>query len=236
MIHISKLIGETPLEALERLRIDRPELKDEVLSYAGRLDPMAEGEMLVMVGEENGRREEFMSYDKQYVGTFLVGVRTDSLDALGLIEGEGETEISKDRVVSAVQKLLELREQTYPWFSGQTVNGVKLFDHYKRGNRDIVRPKLSVRVDEATLVSIETVPAKEVLEYIQNSIDKVNGDFRQEEILTRWKEYFKTHTGRIQTFEVRFRVSSGTYIRAFVEQFDFPATLLKLKRTRILMK
>jgi tRNA U55 pseudouridine synthase TruB len=46
MVQINKNVGETPLELLERLRRERPELAQETLSYAGRLDPMAEGVML----------------------------------------------------------------------------------------------------------------------------------------------------------------------------------------------
>ena len=49
MISFQKQVGETPLEMLDRLRIEQPSLRDEKLSYAGRLDPMAEGEMLFLL-------------------------------------------------------------------------------------------------------------------------------------------------------------------------------------------
>ncbi|MCR4328387.1 MAG: hypothetical protein NUV53_02605 [Patescibacteria group bacterium] len=233
MILISKRVGETPLETLERVRIEKPEMKDEVLSYAGRLDPMAEGEMLVLVGDENNHREDFLSCDKEYVATFLIGVATDTYDALGIIDHEGESAVSKERITASLEKIRALREQTYPWFSGHTVDGVKLFDHYKNGNMGIVRPMLPVEIKEAILIGRETVQAKEVVEYIKDSIGKIHGDFRQEKILAGWKTYFEKHTANMQIFTVRFRVSSGAYIRAFTEQFDFPAILLKLKRTKI---
>lgn len=235
MISILKRVGETPLEVLERLRKEHPELKYTVLSYAGRLDPMAEGEMLVLVGDESNRREEFMNLDKEYLATFLVGVATDTFDALGLIEKEEDVVISKERIEASLEKIRVLREQTYPWFSGQTVDGVKLFEHYKKGNRDIVRPTLLVQIKEATFVGGETVSAQEVATYIEDSIGKVHGDFRQKEILAGWETYFAKHLGTMQTFTVRFRVSSGTYIRAFTEQCDFPVLLLKLTRTKIFL-
>jgi len=233
MISILKRVGETPLEALERLRKEQPKLKDAVLSYAGRLDPMAEGEMLVLFGEENNRREEFMHFDKEYLATFLVGVATDSFDALGLIEKEEEVVVSKERIEASLENIRALREQTYPWFSGQTVDGVKLFEHYKKGSRDIVRPTLRVKVKEATFVGTETVSAHDIWNYIQTSVERVTGDFRQQEILMRWNEYFATDHDDMKTITVRFRVSSGTFIRALTEEFDCPVMLLKLNRTKI---
>ena len=42
-----KNIGETPLECLERHRKERSIDKDIPMTYAGRLDPMAEGLMIL---------------------------------------------------------------------------------------------------------------------------------------------------------------------------------------------
>ena len=50
IVQIYKNEGETPLECLERFRVEQPLYKDATLSYAGRLDPMAEGILLVLVG------------------------------------------------------------------------------------------------------------------------------------------------------------------------------------------
>jgi tRNA U55 pseudouridine synthase TruB len=70
MILIDKKVGETPLELINRIRIEMPELKDERLSYAGRLDPMAEGQMLILVGDENDNREKYLGLDKEYEAEF----------------------------------------------------------------------------------------------------------------------------------------------------------------------
>lgn len=84
MIIMYKQIGETPLQALQRLRRQRQQLQGERLSYAGRLDPMAAGVLPVLVGEENDRREEFLRHDKAYAFTVLFGVGTDTFDLLGV--------------------------------------------------------------------------------------------------------------------------------------------------------
>ena len=56
-IKLYKEKGETPLERLDRFREENPEYGEVKLSYAGRLDPMAEGVMLILIGDENKERE-----------------------------------------------------------------------------------------------------------------------------------------------------------------------------------
>lgn len=234
MLTAHKEVGETPLELLNRLRTEHPELKDEVLSYAGRLDPMAEGEMLVLIGEqENKEHKKHFGYDKEYEATFCIGMTTDTGDALGLITKTHNSTMHSTIVEKEVEELVHIQEQIYPWFSGKTVNGIKLFDHFKAGRTDTERPTLSVTIKKAELVSLEKRVAEEVHRYIRTSITKVHGDFRQEEILEGWDNFFSNHTQPLQLFTVHFHVTSGTFIRALTKEFSFPVTLLTLKRTKI---
>jgi len=233
MIISNKNVGETPLEFLNRIRLEKPELKDETLSYAGRLDPMAEGQMMIIVGDENNRRELFMGFDKEYEATFLVGVSTDTGDVLGLITKTTEVQPPSKEIIEVVNKISLIKKQNYPWFSGKTVDGIKLFDHFKNCNTSIERPSIDVTVKETELLSVEDVNVKDLREYILSSVGKVKGDFRQEETINGWEEYFKDKSGNMQILKVRFLVSSGTFIRAFTEVMPFPATLLKLNRTKI---
>jgi len=84
IVRLYKETGETPLECVERYRNEHPELKDVALSYLGRLDPMAEGVLLVAVGDENKNREEYLGLDKEYEFEVLEGFSTDSYDLLGV--------------------------------------------------------------------------------------------------------------------------------------------------------
>ena len=61
VLNLYKQMGETPRERLERLRKEKSEYAHEVLSYAGRLDPMAEGVLLCLVGAENKHRDVLRS-------------------------------------------------------------------------------------------------------------------------------------------------------------------------------
>ena len=55
-----KNMGETPLECLERMRKEHRISDDIPMTYAGRLDPMAEGLMVVLVGEECKNKEKYL--------------------------------------------------------------------------------------------------------------------------------------------------------------------------------
>jgi len=235
VIEINKKVGETPLQALDRLRIEKPELQGERLSYAGRLDPMAEGVMLVLIGDENQDYKNHLEYDKEYIATFMLGVGTDTFDALGMITDELTISLTDEEIKKQIEEFKNVNVQTYPWFSAQTVDGIKLFDHFKAGNTSITRPTLDVEVYESEILKIYKEPLDPIVQYIKEHIKLVDGDFRQEEILNKWEDYYKEHGGgeEMVLVDIRLKVSSGTYIRALVEEFSVPAILLKLKRTKI---
>ena len=56
IILINKKEGETPLEALQYFRSRNKIYKEAKMTYAGRLDPMAKGLLLVLVGEETKKK------------------------------------------------------------------------------------------------------------------------------------------------------------------------------------
>ena len=79
-----KNLGETPHEAILRYKKDHPEHKDLTMTYAGRLDPMAEGVLLVLSGDLVFEKDKFLDLPKNYEFEILWGFETDTLDLLGL--------------------------------------------------------------------------------------------------------------------------------------------------------
>jgi tRNA pseudouridine(55) synthase len=231
----NKKVGETPLQMLDRFRIEQPEFSDSKLSYAGRLDPMAQGQTIILVDEENKDYKKYLGYDKEYVATFLIGVETDTGDALGLITNVDFEFIPDQILLDQIINFAKVKKQKYPWFSSKTVNGLKLFDHFKQGNFDIERPSRDVDIKSVDDIVVSEISAAELKDYIFENIKKVTGDFRQTETLQKWQEFF-TDTDLPKTFQIvqcRLNVSTGTYIRALTEKINQPALLLKLNRTKI---
>ena len=229
MVIIYKNEGETPLEALDRLRVEQPEYKDAVLSYAGRLDPMAEGQLLVLVGEENKEREKYLGLDKEYEVEILFGVSTDTGDILGLLEGHLQATMSgleARQCQTLLQSFVGKFTQKYPHYSSKTVNGKPLFQWAREGRLD----EIEVPTRDAEIYSIELlktfeISGEEIFRKITERIGKVKGDFRQKEILDSWREGLEgkgrlkeAPTGHLRPImQIRVNCSSGTYMRSLAE-------------------
>ena len=126
---IEKELGESPLQALERFRASDPRLADVPLTYAGRLDPMAEGKLLVLIGEECKRKEEYLRLDKEYAFEILFGVSSDTGDVLGMPEACGLPPLKEDEVLKAAEGMTGGHRLPYPAFSSKPVGGKPLFEH-----------------------------------------------------------------------------------------------------------
>ena len=53
------------------------------MTYAGRLDPMASGLLIVLAGEETKNKEKYLNLDKEYLFEVLFGFKTVTYDFLG---------------------------------------------------------------------------------------------------------------------------------------------------------
>ena len=84
VFNIHKPLGISPLDTIKTLKENHPELKGEKMTYAGRLDPMAEGVLLILAGKTVYEKEKYLKLDKEYEGEILFGFETDTYDILGL--------------------------------------------------------------------------------------------------------------------------------------------------------
>lgn len=234
MVKIHKKLGETPLEALERLRFDNPEYADLPMTYAGRLDPMAEGELIVLIGEECKKKEEYLGMDKDYEFEMLFGFKTDSYDLLGLAT---EKDVEKDDIKNNLEKELKAlvgnSEQSYPPYSSKTVGGVPLFQKTKDGETFDL-PKRDIEIYDISFWGFREISGGELLEEIKRRVVLVSGDFRQEEILNKWESLLAEKSEEIFLIaKASVSCSSGTYIRGLVDSLSFPATTFSINRTRV---
>jgi len=237
IVKIYKKLGETPLEALGRLRLSVPEYGDLPMTYAGRLDPMAEGKLLVLVGEECKKKDEYLGMDKEYEFEMLFGFKTDSYDLLG-ISSPGN--FIKEDLISELAGILENKKgkftQKYPPFSSKTVGGVPLFQKTKDGD-DFDLPEREVEIYEISFLGFREIKGADLLKEIKRRINLVHGDFRQEEIIKKWEEDLTGREDEIfQIAKAKMSCSSGTYVRSLVNGFSFPAVTFSIKRTKIFKK
>lgn len=240
VINAYKKLGETPRERIERLRRQRREFEYEVLSYAGRLDPMAEGVLLILAGAKNSRRDEYLEMDKEYVLDILFGFATDTYDILGKVMQTGDASlVSRPAVREGLSLFRGSIEQEYPPFSSKTVEGKSLFE-WARNNAlgALMLPTRTVNIQSVELKEMYKVKEPDILAYVEESVAKVQGDFRQEEILCLWKRNLRAAGAReFPCATVKIGCSSGTYARSIAhglgQQMGVPALALHILRTRV---
>ena len=240
VLNLYKQLGETPRERLERLRTQKPHYEHEVLSYAGRLDPMAEGVMLCLVGAANQSRDAYLELPKEYVVDVLWGFSTDTYDVLGRVMNSGDgQDITKPKLQKALNEFRGHIEQEYPPYSSKTVEGKSLFEWARQGALgNLLMPKRSVTIHNIVLERMYKVDEPALLHYIDESVAKVNGDFRQEEVMLGWRRHLKKEGIReFPCATIKIECSSGTYVRSIAnglgEELGCPALALHILRTKV---
>ncbi|TSC69378.1 MAG: tRNA pseudouridine55 synthase [Parcubacteria group bacterium Gr01-1014_56] len=240
VLNLYKQMGETPRERLERLRAQKPHYEHEVLSYAGRLDPMAEGVLLCLVGSANKRREMYLDMSKEYTLDVLFGFSTDTYDVLGrVMDIGGVSGIKPSAIKKALNEFRGTVPMEYPPFSSKTVEGKALFEWARGGVLSaIVLPQRTVIIYDITLEGVYKVSEKELFEYIEDNVEKVQGDFRQEEIMRIWKRKLRRDGEReFPCATIKISCSSGTYARSIAHglgvELGVPALALHIMRTKV---
>ncbi|TSC61462.1 MAG: tRNA pseudouridine55 synthase [Parcubacteria group bacterium Athens0416_74] len=244
---IHKEVGETPLMALERFRAAIPGLAKMPLTYAGRLDPMASGALLILVGDECKRRTAYDGLDKEYVFEILFGIESDTGDILGLAQSAARhVDISPENLERVLQSLIGTLALPYPAYSSKTVDGAPLFVHARQGTLDdVVRPQAVTRVYAFTLESLSKRSTRDLRQDIEHRlgllrIDETSEnpykDFRRDSVLNSWDSLLRTE-GEYAVARIRATVSSGTYIRSLApriaQQLGTAGLAYSIERTRI---
>lgn len=222
---IEKHVGQTPLEAVEAWRKSTDLSTSIPLAYAGRLDPMASGKLLVLIGDECKRQKEYHGLDKEYRFEVLLGFRSDTGDILGMAEKIGNVPSPDENMIEkSLRSLRGGHKFPYPRFSAKTVRGIPLHEWTLRGGlADDEIPTYEARVHRINFESIRSLDALALLSSIREKIATIptvtdprkalGADFRRGEILPRWQELLGANDAVYTLVEASAVVSSGTYIR-----------------------
>lgn len=216
---VYKNLGETPLECLERFKRENSELERVPLTYAGRLDPMAEGVLVALSGQAIAQKDMYLGLSKVYEAQVLWGFETDTLDLLGLVSNNSVGVPTVHEVQSVLGKSVGKFEQKYPVYSSQPVSGKSLFQWAREGRiNEIEIPTHEVEILEPIVfVDRKEITGGELLIEVERRISLVHGDFRQKEIVEKWREVLNSRVTDVFTLDrISCHVGSGFYVRQFI--------------------
>ena len=258
-ITLEKKVGETPLSCTEAYRSEHPELLGVSMAYAGRLDPMASGRLLVLLGDECKHQEKYHGLDKEYEFSILFGIESDSLDVLGRLntctdkdsdssKTSGET--MKEKISLVIQDLAGNIELPYPRFSAKTVQGKPLHTWTMEGRlHEIEIPTKASTIHSINLIKTEILTRAEIAKQARIKIDTIppvtelrkalGNDFRRVDVRADW-ENIANDASLPDTYTIaKFSclASSGTYMRTLASviasKIDSCGLAWSIHRTKI---
>ena len=98
--------------------------------------------------------EELASNEKEYIAEVTLGIKTDTLDIEGTLLEEKETFVNKEDLAKTLKKYETTYEQEVPIYSAVKVNGKKLYEYARSGEKVII-PKKKVTIKEIELLDFE---------------------------------------------------------------------------------
>ena len=120
------------------------------VGHTGTLDPLAEGVLIVCIGNATKIVELLTAEDKEYIAEAKLGIKTDTLDT------EGEVIDKKEFNINILEDTLNSYKKTYlqevPIYSAVKVNGKKLYEYARKGI-EVELPKKEVTIKEIELLS-----------------------------------------------------------------------------------
>ncbi len=242
VLNVYKPIGITPFQLIEKLKKSDEKYSSKKVGYAGRLDPLAYGVMVLLLDEENKNREKYLGLNKTYEFSVLFGIQTDSYDYLGYLSNLKINAIPanlKSQLSKFTKSHTGTLKLTYPPFSSKTINGVPL---YKLAKKGLVKPAtLPIReskVRSFSLLGVETISTNNIKELILENLKKIKGYFRQKKTIKQWENLFRLYPN-YQFTKASFKItcSSGTYVRSIAnkmgEEFGCGAIAFEIFRTKV---
>lgn len=114
--------------------IARRSLGVRKIGHCGTLDPLATGLLILVVGRGTKVQDLLMSEDKEYEGTMLLGIETDSQDSDGKVVAKKPVpELDAARIDAAFEKFHGDFYQTPPMVSAIKKEGVPLYKLARKG-------------------------------------------------------------------------------------------------------
>lgn len=139
IIVINKPSGYTSHDIVSKIR---KKLNIKKVGHTGTLDPLATGVLPILLGGGTKLSKYLINHDKEYIATIKLGVKTDTGDIEGqVIEEKQVPEISEEGLGKVLQSFLGPQKQIPPMYSAIKINGKKLYEYARKGEKVEIEPR-----------------------------------------------------------------------------------------------
>ncbi len=154
---LRKPSGPTSTDCLNSIK---RELKQYKIGHAGTLDPLAEGVLLVMLGQATKLGPYLTGHDKVYTGSLIIGKSTDTYDIQGTETSTGDiSEITEKMVENEILYWNSLTSQEVPAYSAAKHKGKPLYELARNGEETPVKIK-SIEIFDAEPLEVSLPKAR----------------------------------------------------------------------------
>lgn len=230
----------TPYELTLRIKKKYPDIKK--IAYVYRLDPMAHGEILILINQSCNLINKFvkMKSDKIYEYSILFGVKTDTLDILGNVLENNILQFDLNLILKNKKNLVGDYFQNFPIFSSKTVSYKgKMVPLWKlNGNiKEINIPKKRICVEYIKYKNHKIYSKNQILNLIKSRLNLVTSkNFNINKFINQWNNL---KNGNYLVVDFVSKVTSGTYIRELSYQLgklcNYNSINLNILRKNILL-
>jgi len=185
-------------------------------SHTGTLDPMAEGVVIVLLGEARHKKYEYAAWKKTYEFEVVFGIETDTYDGLGLVKGTSDGEISQKKLSEVSRGMEGDYAQTIPTYSAIKMRGKPLHWYARNSKLDeISLPKRSGQIFALEVLDLYEISCTEMISSIKAKIEKVKGDLRQDEIVEGWERFLERNAlNKYKVAKLQVEMTKGLYVRS----------------------
>ncbi len=237
ILQVWKRVGETPLECLQRASGEYG--IDKKGCYTGRLDPMAQGAMTLLFGDQVHQSPLFNGSSKIYRFQAVLGISTTSYDPLGRVTHVRQ--VSADEAEAFTTRLLQLGgdiTQVLPPCSAYRYKGKPLWMHAQNGTLPSPLPTKQVQI--YTIRKLQPHPTSISLDQYRQQVFEDIAEltpadgFDVSGVKDDWTELPAKHV--LYRICIEAHVGSGTFVRSLVydtaRDLGIPAHAFRITRMR----
>lgn len=122
------------------------------IGHTGTLDPLASGVLVCLIGKYTKLVDLITSYDKEYIATIKLGIKTDTLDITGnILETKKVPLLELKTIKEVLNSFVGVFNSEVPLYSAIRINGKRLYE-YARNNEEVKLPNRETYIKKIELI------------------------------------------------------------------------------------